>query len=370
MTNIEKDISRVAIATGATREEAVSNALALVRKDILAKIRGRVLIKPNFLSSVTPLAATQAGAVRPVLELLRDAGYDMRSVVIAEGGSRSTPRALDNFGYRDLAREYGVECVDLNHDTCSRSFGIVTAKGGAQIAEYSDFAAEADTVISVPIAKTHDTAGVTLSLKNMMGCLKRVHRPRMHGITIPDGISRIAEAAWNAIEGHPMVIKSFSGVVFTAVNHLRAHDVRRNSGRHTGLLRQVGAMAENLCRLGRILLPDIAVIDAFEAMEGNGPGSAGTAVDMRVAVTGTDAVACDAVMAHLMGYDPLEVGYLALAHECGLGTADIDDIGIVGCDPSEVMRSFTPHSNHSLHLQWREGLKLVGVEQPESSVKV
>ncbi len=339
---------RVAIATGETREETVRKALALVRDDILAKVKGRVLIKPNFLSSVHHPASTQAGAVRPVLELLDDA--DTESVVIAEGGARSTPQALDNFGYRELAEEFGVELIDLNHVSFSRSFEIVTGKQGTQIAQYADIAAEADTIISVPVAKTHDAALVTLSVKNMMGCLRRVHRPRMHGFKIGDSISSLAEFFWDTIEGHPFVIRSFSGVVFTVARMKRAHVGHGG----LGLLRHVGAMSENIARLGRVLMPDIAVIDAFEAMEGDGPGSAGTPVDIRVAVAGTDAVACDAVMAYMMGFDPGAIGYITLLDERGLGVADLNAIDIAGESPERLRRSFKPHINFPIQQRWRE----------------
>ncbi len=343
---------RVAVATGESREETVRKALALVRGDILAKVKGRVLIKPNFLSSVHRPASTQAGAVRPVLELLDDA--DTKSVVIAEGGARSTPQALDNFGYRELAEEFGVELIDLNHVSFSRSFEIVTGKQDTQIAQYADIAAEADTIISVPVAKTHDAAVVTLSVKNMMGCLRRVHRPRMHGLKIGTVPSCMGELLWNAVEGHPLVIKSFSGIVFTIANRLRTRNANKNAKKRTGLLRQVRAISENIICLSRVLMPDVAVIDAFEAMEGDGPGRSGKSVKMKIAVAGTDPVACDAVMAFMMGFEPMSIGYLCLANEAGLGVAELEKIKCVGEDPAQHVRRFKPHSNYPVQLRWRE----------------
>jgi len=350
--NKKPDRPRVAIATGVTREDAVRNALALVRDELLDRIQGAVIVKPNFLSSVNTLAATQAGAVRPVLEMLRNANIDR--ICIAEGGSRSTPQALDNFGYRALASDFAVDFVDLNRGGFSRSFEIITADRKTQNADYADFAAEADTIISVPVAKTHDTAGVTLSVKNMMGCLRRVHRPRMHGFRIGDSLSGIAERFWNAIEGHPFVFKSFSGAVFAVARMMRAQNRHGAGHGGTGLLQQVGAMSENLARLGRVLMPDIAVIDAFEAMEGDGPGSVGTPVDMRVAVAGTDPVACDAVMAYMMGFDPGAIGHIALLGERGLGVADLTRIECVGESPEHLRRGFRPHANFPIQRRWRE----------------
>jgi hypothetical protein len=44
-------------------------------------------------------------------------------------------------------------------------------------------------------------------------------------------------------------------------------------------------------------------------------------------------VAIDAVAAYLMGFDPMEIRYIRLAHEDGLGMGKLEDIEIVG-DPS------------------------------------
>lgn len=346
---------RVAVARGETRIEAVRNALALIREDILSKVHGHVVVKPNFLSSVTCLASTQAGAVRPVLEILRESSAE--SVVVAEGASRSTRQAYDRFGYRELAREFSVELVDLNRDRYSLAIEIFTDTGGKHLIGYADRIAAADTVISVAVAKTHDFSCVTLSLKNMMGCLKRVRRPRMHGLRLGWLVENTGEALWNIIEDRSHIIKMVSGVMFRAVRISRTIQKTLTGGRMPGLLAQCRVIAENIAILGAELMPDIAVIDAFEAMEGEGPGGGGIPVPMKLAVAGTDPVACDAVMAYMMGFDPLSIGYLALAHERGLGIVELDGIETVGEDPRTHIRRFTPHSNYPYQMRWREAWK-------------
>ncbi|MFC1542104.1 DUF362 domain-containing protein, partial [Candidatus Latescibacterota bacterium] len=182
MENTDIKKPRVAIAAGNSREEAVRRALKLVRDDIAEKVRGNVLIKPNFLSSTDALASTQADAVRPVLELLM--GIERGTVIIGEGAAHSTKTAFDNFGYRNISKEFNIELVDLNHDTFSRKLEILTQTRGTHFTDYSDTAVGVNTRISVAVAKTHDFSSVTLSLKNMMGCLRRIHRPRMHGVEL------------------------------------------------------------------------------------------------------------------------------------------------------------------------------------------
>jgi uncharacterized protein (DUF362 family) len=274
-------------------------------------------------------------------------------VIIAEGGSRSTCQAFDRFGYREIARDFQVKLVDLNRDSHTGRITIFTDSGGRHDIGYSDLAAAADTIVSVAVAKTHDAAMVTLSLKNMMGCLKRVKRPRMHGIRIGSIAETTAETLWNIIEDHSWVIKTISGAMFCTIKIGRTLQEKITGGRMPGLLAQCRAISENLAILGTVLMPDVAVIDAFEAMEGDGPGG-GTAVPMNLAVAGTDPVACDAVMAYMMGFDPLSVGYLALCHERGLGIADMKVIDTVGEDPRECMKRFVPHNNYPYQLRWRD----------------
>jgi len=346
---------RVAVARGATREEAVRNALCLVREDIMAKVHGQVLIKPNFLSSTLYLASTQADAVRPLLELLRETRAE--SVVIAEGGSRSTRQAFDRFGYRGLAMEFGTPLIDLNRDRYSREIEVFTDSGKKHTIGYSDRAAAADTLISVAVAKTHDAAVVTLSLKNMMGCLKRMKRPRMHGLRLGWMVEATGEALWNVIEDHSQIIKTVSGAMFSAVRFARKVRKKITGGRMPGLIAQCRAIAENLAILGAALMPDVAVIDAFECMEGEGPGGGGSRVHNGLAVAGVDPIACDAVMARLMGFDPLSIGYLALSHERGLGIACLDQIETVGENPEKLIRPFRPHSNFPYQMRWREAWK-------------
>ncbi len=351
MNNVDKK-PRVAVASGYSREQAVRKALKLASEDITVKVRGNVLIKPNFLSSDYQLASTQAEAVRPVLEMLAGMN-EIGPVIIAEGAARSTGRAFENFGYRDIAREFGVELVDLNRGTFGRSFEVLTQTHGTQRIDFSDTAADAGTKISVAVAKTHDYATVTLSLKNMMGCLKRIHRSRMHGARVGRAVEIIGESLWNVLDGHPRGMKYVSMLVFGAVFLSRYIQRKQHEGKMPGYLSQVRALAENLTRLGEILMPDISVIDAFEAMEGDGPGG-GTKAFMGVAVAGTDPVACDAVTAKLMGFEPLSIGYLSMAQDKGLGIADVGAVEIVGEDIEQYTKKLKPHRNYPIQLKWKE----------------
>ncbi|MDW8003044.1 MAG: DUF362 domain-containing protein [Deltaproteobacteria bacterium] len=74
---------------------------------------------------------------------------------------------------------------------------------------------------------------------------------------------------------------------------------------------------------------------------GNGPGPRTmTPVEKDYILASSDSVAIDAVAAKMMGFDPMSIPYIRLAHEDGLGTGRIEEIDIVGEDISDVNFNF------------------------------
>jgi uncharacterized protein (DUF362 family) len=72
-----------------------------------------------------------------------------------------------------------------------------------------------------------------------------------------------------------------------------------------------------------------AVMDGTTA--GNGPGPRTMYPEIKnVVLASGDQVAIDAVAAKLMGFDPLSIKYIRLAHKAGLGVGDPRDIELVG----------------------------------------
>jgi hypothetical protein len=115
----------------------------------------------------------------------------------------------------------------------------------------------------------------------------------------------------------------------------------------------------NLALVAPHVWPHLALIDGWQGMEGSGPGS-GDPVDWRVALAGTDPLAVDVLTAHLMGFDPTQVGYLHYCRRLGLGVGETGRIEIVGnVVPQEARRSFEPHPTYRRQLAWH----LDGVER-------
>jgi uncharacterized protein (DUF362 family) len=79
---------------------------------------------------------------------------------------------------------------------------------------------------------------------------------------------------------------------------------------------------------------------------GNGPGPRTMyPVEKNLVLAGADQVAIDAVAAKMMGFDPLSIPYIRLAHERGLGCGDPRFIKVLGEDVSNVNWKFSVGDN-------------------------
>jgi uncharacterized protein (DUF362 family) len=104
------------------------------------------------------------------------------------------------------------------------------------------------------------------------------------------------------------------------------------------------------------LRPDLAVIDGYQAMEGNGP-TAGTPVEHRVAITSLDWLAADRVAVALMGIDLEQMGYLNYCAAAGMGEVDLDRIEVLGARIADHVRKYRLADNVNRQLQWMKPLR-------------
>ena len=87
-----------------------------------------------------------------------------------------------------------------------------------------------------------------------------------------------------------------------------------------------------------------AVMDGTFAGDGPGPRAMRWHIKDRI-LASADQVAIDAVAAHMMGFDPMSIKFIRLAHERGLGCGDISQIEVVGEDISKVNWGFSGVEN-------------------------
>jgi uncharacterized protein (DUF362 family) len=94
-----------------------------------------------------------------------------------------------------------------------------------------------------------------------------------------------------------------------------------------------------------------AVMDGTTA--GNGPGPRiMEPVEKNVILASGDQVAIDAVSAKMMGFDPMSIRYIALAHEQGLGVGDPREIELVGDDVANESWNFKVGGHLHSFLGW------------------
>ncbi|TVR57930.1 MAG: DUF362 domain-containing protein [Spirochaetaceae bacterium] len=302
---------RVGLARENDRRTNVFTALDLVRDDVIPKLAERVMLKPNFFSSTSQVTSTHVDAVWGAIDFLRSVPNPPSEIIVAEGGNEAySGEAFDNYGYRTLVSDapFPVRLVDLNQEERWQETTIVLADGTPYSIRMPCTVLDCPCTISLAVAKTHDVCVATLAFKNMvMGALHRGDRVMMHGF--------------------------------------RSHKTRE-------LPREAEVLSVNLMRLARYLTPDIGVIDGTVGLEGNGPG--GTEfVSWGVAAASADAFAADAVMAKAMGFEPLDLGWLAYAQQLGYGVGNLNEIEVLGLDVAAVQTRFKPHETTDQQLQWR-----------------
>jgi uncharacterized protein (DUF362 family) len=95
----------------------------------------------------------------------------------------------------------------------------------------------------------------------------------------------------------------------------------------------------------------LAIKDGTTAGNGPGPRTMQPVIKNMI-MASADQVAIDAVAAKLMGFDPLNIPYIRLAHEQGLGVGDIREIEWVGDDVSGENWGFEVGYNFHRFLAW------------------
>jgi uncharacterized protein (DUF362 family) len=303
--------STVQFVTGTDRRQNMINVLTPLSNAINTAIQNKnIIVKPNCVLSGVPLCATHADALRGVLDFLRT--ITDKPILIAESSaSNNTLQCFSEYGYSALTTEYaGVSFQDLNSSATQSLGGIVDKNGtGGSINLISQFANPHNFIISVCRLKTHNTVVATATVKNiLMASPALASKVIMHG-----------------------------GDYSTA-------------GAQT--------LTKNLFFLANTVLPDLAVVDGAENMEGCGPigmtadGCAALPVTQNLALAGFDPIAVDRVGIHLMGVNPNYTQYLKWCGDAQLGNYDMSNIVVNGPGLAPYVKTFRLHDNISGQIAW------------------
>jgi uncharacterized protein (DUF362 family) len=244
----------------------------------LSPARGkRVLLKPNAGRVAPPGSGitTHPQVIAAAIDALKKAGAD---VAIGESPivGVKAQEAFDAIGITSIARERDCPMIDMN----SRPFVKVPVPDGLAInsLKVCPEVFEYDIVVSLPVMKMHMHTGVTLSVKNMKGCLWRRSKVELHMLQPVEGR-----------EEKPIDL----------------------------------AIAD----MSSVLRPHLSIIDGTVGMEGLGP-SAGQAKHLGVVVASADAFAADTVACKLMGVQAEDIPHLRIGAERNYGVIDIDSIAV------------------------------------------
>lgn len=229
--------------------------------------QSRVFVKPNFtFHRYKEGVTTSPELLECLLQLLKTKAG---SVTLGEsdGGNHSftAEQAFEGHNMYRICRDAGVELVNLSSLPAETVEGTILGKT-VSVSLPRMLLHETDCFISVPVLKVHAMTGVSLSLKNLWGCL-------------PDTMRGL---------------------------------------HHQNLKYKLSLIAQSL-------KPRIVVIDGIYALNKHGP-MYGEAVRTNLVVVADNPVAADATGARLMGFSPQHIGHIAVAARAGLGSADPADI--------------------------------------------
>ncbi|MBC8208660.1 MAG: DUF362 domain-containing protein [Desulfobulbaceae bacterium] len=134
----------------------------------------RILIKPNLVENLAPPITTPVSLITELVRYLR-LNLPDSTILIGEGtGSLDydTFHVFDALGYSDLASRAGLELIDLNCEPLSHhQRDDCTRWPEMHLPSLLDEV----FLLSVPVLKAHSLAGITLTMKNMMGCAPPSH---------------------------------------------------------------------------------------------------------------------------------------------------------------------------------------------------
>ena len=329
------------------RDTSDRNLRSIVKKE------SWVVVKPNIVTCPVTMndfhaedlehwwLVTDLRVVRAVVEYLVEK-IGPRRITIAEGppwftsggrlkneefidGWHAKWREFGNLSYTGVAEELSarrpettVDIVDLNEDVPvhvtnfdPRGSGIgalqeVRPKDPESSSDtewtvrkgiwYPRTVVDCDVLITMPVLKTHSSAGVTLGVKNLVGCI--------HSQKYGAGNSK-----------SPI-----------------------HQGSQLGLVR-------GIADLGATLDPDYTVAEGFWATIQQHLGQNGVGINHNVVVAGGDVVATEAISMMVMGYHPLDSDLLRLLNRKKIGQWHPDTIAVKGPPVKSVRMNYPRAAN-------------------------
>jgi len=261
----------LAVATGPNAAEITRKAVdALGGIGRFVKQGNVVLVKPNasFLDGPEAGTSTHPDVVGQVVAMCREAGA--KRVIVMDHCLRGSPTScLSANGIGDAVRRSGGEIIAYGSGDSGHS--VETAVPSGVVLKSTDIypeALSADVVITVPKAKHHGSAGLSLGMKNFIGVTGQMSN--IHNVDLHQGIAD----------------------------------------------------------LNTLVKPDLSIIDASVILLDNGPGGPGPTRAANTVIASPDVVAADSYACTLFGLSAQDVPYIVCGNRAGLGEVDYNKLKI------------------------------------------
>lgn len=257
--------------------EAIEKHFEMLGVSNMLNSKTRVLIKPNLLMKRRPneFTTTHPSLIIGIAEALKKRGVSKIVLADSPGGPYNKAAVSGIYevcGMKSAAEKAGFE---LNYD-----FGSFERKTRTNRVLNSftiiNPIAESDFIIDVGKLKTHAMTNMSGAVKNLFGTIPGLMKPEFHW-RFPDK-------------------KLF---------------------------------CDMLVELCETINPDICIIDAVTAMEGDGP-SGGTEFDAGMIVSSTNPYNLDLALTKIIGINPDDVFTVAKAKELGYSIQSADKLSFVG----------------------------------------
>ncbi len=223
-----------------------------------------VFLKINALSpKVVPGQNTSPWFVEAVADILQDNGFKILMGDADVATAKQVELSAKNWGYDDLCKKYGTRFVNLSKQ---KTVPIRIDGKIFKILRIPKILIDADSLVTLPVVKTHNVSGMTCALKNQWGCIPRF-RQKFHLI-----------------------------------------------------------LSQAIPEINKAVPVKFCIADASISLEDNGPVTGIPKITNSVFAS-YDRVALDSAVAKFIGYDSSNFGYIVNAEKIGLGTRNFNLIG-------------------------------------------
>jgi uncharacterized protein (DUF362 family) len=229
----------------------------------------KVVIKPNIGWDVGPERAgnTNPKLIAELIRQCRDAGA--KEVYVLDHTCDDWQRSYKNSGIEPAVKDAGGKVAPAHTESYYHEVSIPHGKSLTKAKEH-ELILGADVFINVPVLKSHDSARLTIAMKNLMGNI------------------------WDRGTWH------------------------RND------------LHQCIADFASFRKPTLNIVDAYNVMKRNGPRgvSVEDVVTMKSLLLSTDMVTIDTAATKLFGINPSDVRYIQLAADQKVGRMDLENLRI------------------------------------------